>query len=209
VKGCRGFSEDEIARLAGWFEARGRLRDRALLFLGVNTGYRISELLSLRRRDVLVDGRLVDEITMRRGARKGKRSGHALPLNAQAKRGLAPWLLELQRRGLDAPGSPLFASRKGAGAITRWTAWYILHHTARRLGMSGTIGTHSMRKTFGRRGYEATGHDVAATQGLLGHARMASTFSYLAGLREGDLRRIVMEMGQETWRPHGSEKGNA
>jgi integrase len=42
------------------------------------------------------------------------------------------------------------------------------------------IGCHGMRKTFGQKVYQATGHDLRATQHAMGHKSPASTAAYLA-----------------------------
>jgi integrase len=39
---------------------------------------------------------------------------------------------------------------------------------------------HSLRKAFGRDVYEATGHDLVATQHALGHASVQTTTAYLS-----------------------------
>ena len=53
MKGCRPLDKNELSRLKTAFTGRMAVRNKALFFLGVNTGFRISELLSLRLRDVL------------------------------------------------------------------------------------------------------------------------------------------------------------
>jgi len=41
-------------------------------------------------------------------------------------------------------------------------------------------GTHSLRKTFCRRIYEASGHDLVLTKAAMGHAHLSTTERYLA-----------------------------
>jgi integrase len=52
MKGCWALTDDEVARVSQAFRGTHAARDRALFLLGVKTGYRISELRSLRVGDV-------------------------------------------------------------------------------------------------------------------------------------------------------------
>jgi site-specific recombinase XerD len=51
-------------------------------------------------------------------------------------------------------------------------------------GLTGKLGTHSMRKTFARRIHAKLGRDLMKTQKALGHARVTSTVSYLSFAEE-------------------------
>ena len=48
MKGTRPLDNDEIRRLSAAFTGTNAVRNRGLFMLGVSTGGRISELLSLR-----------------------------------------------------------------------------------------------------------------------------------------------------------------
>ena len=52
MKGTRPLDNDEIRRVSGCFTGTYEVRNRGLFMLGVSTGGRISELLSLRVGDV-------------------------------------------------------------------------------------------------------------------------------------------------------------
>ena len=52
MKGCRPLTDEEVDRISDGFSGRYAKRDRALFLLGVKTGFRISEMLSLEIRDV-------------------------------------------------------------------------------------------------------------------------------------------------------------
>lgn len=74
---CRPLSEDEIAAVLGAarrsFSAQVTLRNVCLLVMQLRTGFRISELLSLRLGDVVVGGRVVDHIRVSARFMKGRR----------------------------------------------------------------------------------------------------------------------------------------
>jgi hypothetical protein len=52
-------------------------RDNCLFILVIRTGYRISELLSLRVQDVQQHGKIVDKVAVARKAMKGGKAGKA------------------------------------------------------------------------------------------------------------------------------------
>ena len=71
----------------------------------------------------------------------------------------------------------LFASRKGAGPISRVQAYRILNRAARDVGLD-EIGTHTLRKTFGYHFYRAN-HNVAMLQQLFNHSSPSITLRYI------------------------------
>jgi integrase len=89
VKGCRPLTEREVSLMRQSFGGRYAVRDRALFILGVNSGFRISELLSLRVHDVLQYGRVGDRVTVHRRHMKRKIEGRTVLLNQDAKAALA------------------------------------------------------------------------------------------------------------------------
>jgi site-specific recombinase XerD len=181
MKGCRALSEVEVVEVAKSFGGVYAARDKALFVLGVKSGFRISELLSLTIGDVYQHGQWVDRVAVQRKHMKGKHQGRSVPLHSEAKAALAPWLMELQRLGAGTPDRYLFPSRKGVNRpLRRGQAWAILHQAYEANELTGPLGTHTMRKTFATKVYEATGKDLRSTQHALGHKSPASTAAYLA-----------------------------
>lgn len=131
MRGCRPLSNEEIACL---LDALRRARDRALFPLGIRTGFRISELLSLRVADVWQGGRIVDRIWVAGKHMKKKQEGRAVVLHLQAKQALSAWIAE---RGTSDPDGPLFASRQGCGSVSRRQALHLLHQAYERCGLGG------------------------------------------------------------------------
>jgi integrase len=60
MKGCRPLTAEEVELVQQSFGGVYAERDQALFLLGVKSGFRISELLSLRVGDVSQHGQLVD-----------------------------------------------------------------------------------------------------------------------------------------------------
>jgi integrase len=181
MKGCRPLSEDEVQLLQQSFGGTYRLRDRALFLLGLKSGFRISELLSLRVGDVSQHGRMVERVTVQRRHMKKKLEGRTVVLHPDAKAALADWLMRLQQMTEITPQTYVFQSRKGVNQpIGKIQAWKILHEAATTNELTGKFGTHMMRKTFANRVYHQLNRDLVKTQRAMGHKNINSTVAYLS-----------------------------
>ena len=184
MQGCRPLTDDEMRQVADSFTGRYALRDRALFVAGCKLGFRISELLSLRVKDVWQFGRVVDRVTVARRNRKGKPSNHTVALNEDAQMALAAWLWEMAEKGHLEANGPLFRSRNGKRAISRRQALRVFRKVFDENQLDGPLGTHSLRKSFAALIYENSGHDLLAVQRLLGHAKVSVTQKYLQTSQE-------------------------
>lgn len=137
-------------------------RNYFLFVLGINVGMRISDLLPLRVRDLMGSHLVVQE------KKTGKRKRFFI--NNQLRREID---LYIDGR---APEEYVFPSRKG-GHISRIQAYYILNDAARAVGLD-SIGTHTLRKTFGYFHYKRY-KDVALLQQLFNHAAPSITLRYI------------------------------
>ena len=153
------------------------IRDRTMFILGIRSGFRISELLSVRVTDCMQHGAIKDSLTVTRANMKGKRASRTIPLHDEAKEAIAS-LIESRKLELT---DYLFQSRQGENSpLKRWQANNIMKNAVNSLGLQGKISTHSMRKTLANRVYLASGKDIIATRDALGHANSSSTSHYLA-----------------------------
>ena len=181
MKGCRPLTDAEVEVVQASFGGRYAARDRALFLLGVKSGIRISELLSLRVGDVYQHGHVVERATVHRRHMKQRRESRTVILHPQAKAALATWLMTLQQTRELTRATFVFQSRKGENQpIGKIQAWKILHEAAITNELTGKVGTHAMRKTFAKKVYEKLGHDLVKTQQALGHRNINSTVSYLS-----------------------------
>jgi integrase len=181
MKGCRPLTEDEVDLLQRSFDGVYADRDKALFLLGVKSGFRISELLSLHVGDVSQHGRLVDRVTVPRRHMKNQREGRTVLLHPEAKVALATWLLILRQDPGSTAQTFVFRSRKGTNRpISKVQAWRILHEAVTTNELTGKVGTHAMRKTFANKVYEKLGHDLVKTQRAMGHKNINSTVAYLS-----------------------------
>jgi integrase len=192
MKGCRPLSDQEVTAVSRSFGGTYAARDRALFILGLKSGFRISELLSLRVGDVRQHGRLVDQVTVRRAHMKQKTEGRTVPVHPEAKQALAPWIDELRARGQDGATTCLFRSRQGGNRpISRIQAWQILAEAYRTNELTGKLGTHAMRKTFANKVYTRLQRDLVKTQRALGHRNINSTVAYLS-FCEDDVTQAIL-----------------
>jgi integrase len=205
MRGCRPLNQREQAQaLAVLRGKRTALRNRCLFLLGLNTGFRISELLSLRVGDVLHHGHVVERVRVARRNMKGKRESRDVVLNVEARQALALWLPELLRWRGGAPDLFLFQSQKGSG-ITRQQACRIVTGLAGQLGWDGQTGTHSLRKTFAHAVYgwamdnwnprSGQENPIRVAMHALGHSSVSSTEHYL-GLDTAKVDQAVLSIGQ-------------
>jgi len=138
-------------------------RNVLLFKIGVSTGLRISDIVSLRVSDV----RGKSSFKIREGKTKKERTVH---LNAI--------MAEIADYTTDKDDSDyLFASRKGDSHITTTQAYRVLTGAAELIGRND-IGTHTMRKTFGYHYYKRT-HDVVTLMNIFNHADQSTTKRYI------------------------------
>lgn len=182
MKGSRSLSDAEVAQIlevlnGGRFPAR----DRALFLLGLRSGFRISELLSLQVGDVFQNGNFTDRVSVARKNMKKKTEGRTVVLHPEAKAAVEALIRSLSVDVTTGPITFLFRSREGQNQpMNRRTAWHMLKTAYAKCGLTGKLGTHCMRKTFAKRVYEKLDHDLIKTQKALGHASVNSTVSYLS-----------------------------
>lgn len=182
---ARPFTESEFSTLAAHFVATGQIRNLALLKVGCGTGYRITELLALRVGDVW-DGRDVGrEITIARRNLKGGRGAYhrsvrsrRTPLSEPVREALR---LHLERIGTADSARALFSTAQAqGGAMDRSSVFRLLQEACLASGVSPVrVSTHSFRKTFAARIFQASGRDLVATQRIIGHSNPATTARYL------------------------------
>src|SRR5665213_1749898 len=176
--------EEEIKLLA----ALDRRRDQVLFLFGRYTGFRITELLSIRVGDVWDRGGVRPEITLSRQRLKGGQGmqrrrvrSRTVPLNPRLRAALQTYLGERFEGAEPAADAFLFASRTGENRpISRVQAYRILKAAAAATGRPERVATHSLRKTFAQDVFARSGHNLVLTQRALGHSSVMTTARYVA-----------------------------
>ena len=143
-------------------------RNRALFVLGVSMGLRISDLLTLKFGDIrdkqtleIVEGKTGKPrvITISDTVRKEI---------AKLDGGDDDYIFASRKRNADGTSKP----------ISRVQAYRILRAGAKRAGLDVKIGTHSLRKTFGRILHE-NGVPLSRIMVILNHSSEAITARYI------------------------------
>lgn len=199
--GARPLTDTEITRLLrNGFTGHFKHRNRSMFAIGLSTGFRISELLSLEMRQVMHRKYPKDYIKIDRRNVKGRTQGRTQRLHQVGKDALQPWIDErLDNTELATLlDQPVFISRekdtrtRNIKPITREHASYILNQAYNRCNITGSVSTHSMRKTFAKKIYEDAVKKFKAgqifkppinvTKDQLGQRSVQSTESYLSFL---------------------------
>ena len=195
MKGTRPLDNNEIRLVSACFDGTFEIRNRSLFLIGVSTGGRISELLSLTIGDVWQNNAPVTDLLFDRSIVKGGEVSRAVPVNSDGRNAIDDLMAWHGERYENTEGSrPLFPSRNGQGRqrMSRRTAHDVLKTAFIAAGLNGHLATHSLRKSFAQRLYERTG-DIFAVQEMLGHRNVATTQKYL-GVNYANIKQAVEEM---------------
>ncbi|MEH6945055.1 site-specific integrase [Bacillus sp. JJ722] len=139
-------------------------RNYFLFVMGINTGLRISDLLSLTVSDVKEKSHL---ILNEKKTGKYKR----FKINKELQDHIREYIQQLHEDDY------LFKSLRGQQAIKRVQAWKILNKAAIEVGIL-EIGTHTLRKTFGYHFYQKY-KDIAILQEIFNHSSPSVTMRYI------------------------------
>ena len=88
MKGTRPLDNDEIRLVSACFTGTFEVRNSGLFMLGVSTGGRISELLSLTIGDVYQNRRAVTDLLFDKSIVKGGEVSRAVPVNTDGMRAI-------------------------------------------------------------------------------------------------------------------------
>jgi integrase len=140
-------------------------RNCLLFVLGIYSGLRISDILKLKVKDV----KNQEYISIKE--KKTRKMNH-IPINPVLKKVVKDYCFSLE------DGESLFMSRQGYNKpISRVRAWQIMNEIGKIFSI-GSIGTHTLRKTFGYHFYKAT-KDVATLMILFNHSDPSITLKYI------------------------------
>lgn len=180
MKGCNPIADEDLVRILNVLN----VRDGCILVLGVRTGFRISEILSINIPDVYRDGATLESIRLAKRNTKGKVEGRIMPMHSDVKTRIEALIAtikldSIRLNRMHPNGIPLFLSIKGA-RLGRGDFHRNLKLACIKAGVSTSrIASHSMRKTFAKKFYEYTGYDVLKLQKALGHSRLTDTSAYI------------------------------
>jgi len=183
MKGNRPLSNEEVNQCIESFKGKYSLRNKTLFIVGINTGFRVSELLSLKVNDVQPFTKITDYLIVKRANMKGNYCGRTVMLNEMSKEYLEQYLNNFKKMYGVLPDKNfyLFKSQKTSNkAISRRQATKVLKDVYHDNELTGTLATHAMRKTFAKNVNELLDKDITKTQLALGHKNVSSTQRYLS-----------------------------
>ncbi len=158
-------------------------RDYVLFVCGINFGLRIGDLLRLRIGDLLSYNQKLRSSFEIVEQKTGKRN--IIPINDQAASALK---LLLEKTDIDQdPGNYLiYNTRRKYHRISRVQAYNLVKRFCTEAGIYNvTIGTHSLRKTWGYLAHQA-GVSIEVIQAKYMHSSTATTRHYL-GIERRDV----------------------
>lgn len=168
-------------------------RDYIMFKLGIYSGYRISDIIKLKVRDL--KGKDYFQTKENKTGKTRK-----IMIHPEFKKELDAYLVNKKN------DEYIFGSKKYSNTIkvksnkqymtienespnspiSRIQAYRILNDAARKCGIDYEIGTHTMRKTFGYHIYINSGKDVTMVQKILQHSSPDITLRYLGITQESE-----------------------
>ncbi len=146
------------------------LRDCAILELLYATGLRVSELCTLRLKDINT------EVGYLRCLGKGRKE-RIVPVGGRALVALSHYVRRLRPAlSADPKVEHVFLSRTGK-PLGRENCWRLVAKYATRAGLATTVSPHTLRHSFATHLLEG-GADLRVVQELLGHASVSTTQIY-------------------------------
>ncbi len=164
-------TRDEVERLlsAPQPEDMAGLRDRAMLYTMYASGLRVSELVGLKRDDVMLERGLL----LARG--KGNKQ-RLVPLGDAAVQWIERYLESVRPEWAKATESCLFVTARGT-SMTRQGFWKNVRRYTIAAGILKDVSPHKLRHSFATHLLEG-GADLRAVQTMLGHADISTTQVY-------------------------------
>jgi len=155
---------------------RHELRNRALFYLGLGSGMRISEIIGLEAGDVFANGKAFDRIVLEKHSTKSKRS-RTVAVSKQAVKHVQEYLDHLPVR--PGPTDPLFPSQtRPRRPMTDTNAITTLKRMFQSAGVEHA-SSHSLRRTHANT-LRRNGVDLKVIQEQLGHSSLAVTERYFS-----------------------------
>lgn len=163
------------------------VRDYLMFMIGISSALRISDILQLKMSDLWDGNKITPCIRIRE---KKTDKAKIFPITKNLEGAFKAYIQEYNPTSLDAY---LFASRKGNNTpITRQQAHIIISNAAKAVGITDTISTHSMRKTWGYWAYRS-GVSLALIMEALNHSNIKETKRYL-GITQDELNEVYIDL---------------
>ena len=189
AKQAKVLNNTEVRKVLDYVATRKHsLRNRALVMMMFNTGMRVSEVASLRIRDVIdTDGNIKNEIRLLAENTKTNEA-RTVFVNEKLRRELQQYAKLLVNTN---PNCKFFYSQKrDSDGFTANTLTQHFHYLYKRVGLDGA-SSHSSRRTFITT-LANKGIGVRVIMGLSGHKALSSVQCYMDC--NSELMRNAVEM---------------
>jgi len=147
------------------------LRDKAMLELMYACGLRVSELINIRKRDIIIEAEII------RIFGKGSKE-RIVPIGRSALNWIDVYLTKARPAimKLGKTDDVLFLNSRG-GKLSRMGIWKIVDKYVKSAGIELNIHPHTFRHSFATHLLEG-GADLRAVQEMLGHSDISTTQIY-------------------------------
>lgn len=179
-------SYSDFKAIQDYFMAKNDIRDWTMWTMGVALGLRISDLLSLKFKNVISSDRStplprIQIYEQKTGKRNNCLITEAVQRALYAYLGAIKWHFDMD--------GWLFPSKKTGGKMYEEHGWRILSRAGRDLKLPLNIGSHTMRKSFANIAacVDKSSVDmnvITKIQGLLNHSDQKTTMKYLGTFNE-------------------------
>ena len=152
---------------------KDKKRDLALFVLAINSNLRACDLLNLTI-DQVQYLQVGDDLVLREKKTKKIRR---IVINQAVWHALNEWI-EIHPQSENGQ-APLFLSRKGGKPLRVPTLSGMVKSWCNAVGLTGSFGCHTLRKTFGYQHRVRFKTDLPTLQTIYGHAHQRQTLDYL------------------------------
>lgn len=169
-------------------------RNKMLFLIGINLGIRASDLCGLKYSFFMNnDGTFKDSYNLQ--PKKTKKTGKFVKLyfNQAVKKAIADYIEEYPVEDVN---EYLFKSRKGDGAISERSLWKIIVDATADAGIDRNVGSHTLRKTFGRfvfHNADDKNKALVILQTIFNHSSPSVTSKYI-GLTDDEVSDVFNEL---------------
>ena len=177
-------------------------RNSLIAIFGMTTGMRIADILSLRVNEIYQKGKIVDSfkhVDIKTKHTRQKRKAHTIYLRSKAlRRRLLHYIKNRKSKSVWLFPVKNTKSKKSKRYIplSANRYYHILNGAAHRVGIESSVGTHTLRKTFGYWFYQHGG-SLAYLQDLFNHSNSQITIRYI-DLQEQEITQQLDKMFSAT-----------
>lgn len=166
---CLSLEEVELLLDAPDMSKPGGIRDKAMLELMYASGLRVSELISLKKKNLNLKKGIV--LIFGKGAKERK-----VPVGEFAMEYVVKYLNEVRGKNKNSNSEYLFLNKNGE-PISRQYFFMQIRKYASQVGIDKVISPHTLRHCFATHMLEG-GAQLRAVQEMLGHTNIATTQIY-------------------------------